>query len=439
VITIFDSNAVISDGDTYDTVVVKGGGTVVEMRGGYIRKLYTYDTSVFNMSDGDIDVVRTNDASIFNLSGGFIILFYCYNSSTVNASGGNAYYGMIYRDSSTGNIYGGAYRIDLHDSSKVNVYGGCHFRLGCYGSGTLNVYGGSLYIDVEGGTVNIYRGHIERTLDCSGSSIVNVYGYAFDYDPTGGVRGYGQITGFYSDHTVFSIDLEHGAYPHINLVSVVKTVDIDIKPGSCPNPLNVKSKGVLPVAILGADDLDVNSIDAASTRLGGVAPIRSSYEDVATPIPEPSGTDIVVDESHIFTDPFPITLNMANVDTSSIVITDTTGLSVYTLGDDYTITEGSGRTRLNVTTLGIVFPNVSDGQTLLVDYVYFVCECNTIGPDGYLDLTLKFKTQEIVEAIGDVNDGDILPLELTGVSFDETPIEGADCILVWLQSSIVED
>jgi len=34
-------------------------------------------------------------------------------------------------------------------------------------------------------------------------------------------------------------------------------VPVDIKPTSCPNPLNVKSRGVLPVAILGTADFDV--------------------------------------------------------------------------------------------------------------------------------------------------------------------------------------
>ena len=96
------------------------------------------------------------------------------------------------------------------------------------------------------------------------------------------------------------------------------------------------------------------------------------------------------------------------------------------------------------------------------------CNCTGDGPDGYLDLTLKFKTQEIVEAIGEVNDGDVLPMTLTGVLEDETPIEGTDCVWIvgrfkpfnkadmdkdgvvsmtdfaifadnWLESSIVED
>jgi hypothetical protein len=162
-------------------------------------------------------------------------------------------------------------------------------------------------------------------------------------------------------------------------------VAVDIKPGSCPNPLNVKSKGVLPVAILGTEDFDVNDIDIASIRLEGVAPIRSSYEDVAAPLPEAND-----------------------------------------------------------------------------------CNCTTDGPDGFLDLTLKFKTQEIVEALGDVNDGDVLSLTFTGSLSDETPIEGEDCVSIvgrfkpfskgdlnkdgivnlldmaiitksWLESSIVED
>jgi len=60
-------------------------------------------------------------------------------------------------------------------------------------------------------------------------------------------------------------------------------VPVDIKPGSCPNPLNPKSKGVLPVAIAGTADLDVTQIDPATIRLEGVAPLRWGYEDVATP------------------------------------------------------------------------------------------------------------------------------------------------------------
>ena len=60
-------------------------------------------------------------------------------------------------------------------------------------------------------------------------------------------------------------------------------VALDIKPGSCPNPINPKSKGKLPVAILGTADFDVSDIDISSLLLEGVAPIRSSIDDAARP------------------------------------------------------------------------------------------------------------------------------------------------------------
>ena len=60
-------------------------------------------------------------------------------------------------------------------------------------------------------------------------------------------------------------------------------VVVDIKPGSDVNPVNVKSRGVLPVALLGSEDFDVRTVDPASIRLAGVAPLRSAYEDVGAP------------------------------------------------------------------------------------------------------------------------------------------------------------
>lgn len=60
-------------------------------------------------------------------------------------------------------------------------------------------------------------------------------------------------------------------------------------------------------------------------------------------------------------------------------------------------------------------------------------DCTEEGPDGYLDLTLKFKAQEVVDALGDVSDGDVLVLQLTGKLKDEfggTPIVGED--VVWI-------
>jgi hypothetical protein len=70
------------------------------------------------------------------------------------------------------------------------------------------------------------------------------------------------------------------------------TADVDIKPGSCPNPVNRNSNGVLPVALVGTDEFDVTQVDVGWLELsradgvdGSVAPLanRLHIEDVATP------------------------------------------------------------------------------------------------------------------------------------------------------------
>jgi hypothetical protein len=145
------------------------------------------------------------------------------------------------------------------------------------------------------------------------------------------------------NHRVDNGIVDMGAYEFIHTIKVA----VDIKPQSCPNPVNVKSRGVLPVAILGSDVLDVNDIDFDSILFEGIAPLRGSYDDVASPV-----------------------------------------------ADD---TE---------------------------------CACTTDGADGYMDLTLKFKTQEIASALGEVVDDEMWMLHLTGNLKDGTPIEGTDCIII---------
>ena len=129
-------------------------------------------------------------------------------------------------------------------------------------------------------------------------------------------------------------------------------VPIDIKPESCPNPLNVKSKGVLPVAILGTEDFDVTEINPATIELEGVSPLRWDWEDVAAPF-----------------EPF--------------------------IGK----------------------------EDCMMD-------CHELGPDGLMDLTLKFDIQEVIAALGDVEDEDCLTLTLTGFLFDGTDIVGYDVIII---------
>ena len=61
--------------------------------------------------------------------------------------------------------------------------------------------------------------------------------------------------------------------------SVAETVLIDIKPGSCLNPVNVRSQGVLPVVLYGSEEIDVADIDPAKITLSGISPDRWSVGD----------------------------------------------------------------------------------------------------------------------------------------------------------------
>ena len=60
-------------------------------------------------------------------------------------------------------------------------------------------------------------------------------------------------------------------------------IAVDIKPQSCPNPINVGAQGVLPVAILGTASFDVTTVDPSSVKLQDVPALRSALEDVTTP------------------------------------------------------------------------------------------------------------------------------------------------------------
>jgi hypothetical protein len=71
-----------------------------------------------------------------------------------------------------------------------------------------------------------------------------------------------------------------GAYEYLNQELAV---DIDIKPDGFPNSVNPKSRGVIPVAILGNESFDVANIDEATLRFGpDAAPIahrHAHFED----------------------------------------------------------------------------------------------------------------------------------------------------------------
>jgi len=58
------------------------------------------------------------------------------------------------------------------------------------------------------------------------------------------------------------------------------SVDVDIKPGSYPNSINLGSKGVVPVAVLTTVDFDASTVDPETVEFAGASPVRWVMEDV---------------------------------------------------------------------------------------------------------------------------------------------------------------
>jgi hypothetical protein len=149
---------------------------------------------------------------------------------------------------------------------------------------------------------------------------------------------------------------------------LLQSVHVDIKPGSCPNPLNVDQLsldelvcidgvmlGVVPVSILG-NKFDVDQVDIGTVGIsrGGnfkdviVRPIQIDYADTGTPF----------------------------------------------------IGEG--------------------------------CECHALTGDGLLDLDLKFDKAELITAFGldEEEDGTFVQLQVFGLAKGEIEFAGTDCIRV---------
>ncbi len=150
-----------------------------------------------------------------------------------------------------------------------------------------------------------------------------------------------------------------------------KTVPVDIKPGTCPNPLNVGSQGVLPVAILGTPDLDVTAIKPDSLTLQGGVTLSEQGDR--------KKIKILASKQH------PLRWSIEDVG------------------------------------------GIPDGPFAAKIGPY---QCNDLGPDGHLDMVLKFDTQAIAASLNDVEENGVVTLQLSGTLQDGTPITGEDVVII---------
>ncbi len=155
----------------------------------------------------------------------------------------------------------------------VNMYPGAYIEYGlyAYAGSTVNIRGGGFgsygYLTIIGAT-----GPDEK------DPVVTIYGTDFHvgsdyYQPCSPYLISGvTLEGYYDDGKTMPISLWISADAPIFLAppgGCVKTVEIDIKPGSDPNPINPGSNGLIPVAILTTDDFNAADVNSATVTLAG--------------------------------------------------------------------------------------------------------------------------------------------------------------------------
>jgi hypothetical protein len=88
-----------------------------------------------------------------------------------------------------------------------------------------------------------------------------------------------------------SIALQGGS---VEVSSSLRAVAMDIKPGDVPNTLNLRSRGVIPVAILTTEQFDATSIDSTSLRFGGTGEETGAVRAVFDDVDDDSDPDLLV-------------------------------------------------------------------------------------------------------------------------------------------------
>lgn len=146
-----------------------------------------------------------------------------------------------------------------------------------------------------GSTVNIKGGKVDMFVLVNLGSNVTVYGTDFKIGGESVPNGkrlikYDTLTGSYENGELFSLVINcyyeiGGDYATITLAAPGSNdptpIDIDIKPGGNPNSINLKSRGVVPVAALTNNDFNaVEKIDPGTVQFAGAKPVRWTLCDV---------------------------------------------------------------------------------------------------------------------------------------------------------------
>ena len=178
--------------------------------GEYWSSAYIYDTppnhTTVNMTGGQVDTISTYDTSIFNMTSGKMSHLYSYESSTVNISG---------------NDHSNPFNITAMNNSIINFSGTAQGEeVYAENAATINITGGTIddLTTRNSGVINIYAGDISNVW-AQDNTAVNVLGCNLVKSLTGGAYGYGFVQGIYNNQSSFDIDFRGSdTYSHVNLI-----------------------------------------------------------------------------------------------------------------------------------------------------------------------------------------------------------------------------
>ncbi|MHC4611355.1 MAG: hypothetical protein ACYS7M_13505 [Planctomycetota bacterium] len=269
---------------------------------------------------------------------------------------------------------------------------------------------------------------------------------------------------------------------------------LDIKPGACPNRLNRRSHAVLPVALVGTAEFDVTTIDVSSVLLaradgvgGQAAPMagprgpHAAFKDVATPLaPQPCDCD--VDEDGECTpqdlqfvldcigqaptglcERADITCTVDGADLDAVICRMGGDPPEQCCGpcagglDCCDVNEDAQCDTLDLLTVLDCLDLAPTGDCERADINCAIapadafaldcllaggapedcctscgaaCDCHDLRHDGIDDLSMKFKTDVVTEALqlNDLPAGATVELIVTGHLLDGTQFEASDCV-----------